>query len=84
MDGTPPSTNWPSGLQTILKRPVLNRTGIMGNFDFLIDYPPDETGTDQVALLLGAIQDQIGLKLETQPGSVETIVIDRAEKPVAN
>jgi uncharacterized protein (TIGR03435 family) len=71
-------------LARILGRPVLNQTGVQGNFDFLIDYPPDDAATDETVLLLGAIQDQTGLKLETQPGSVEVIVIDRAEKPSGN
>jgi uncharacterized protein (TIGR03435 family) len=71
-------------LASILKRPVSNRTAIEGHFDFLIDYPPDDAGTDYTARLLGAIQDQLGLKLETQQGSVEVLVIDRAEKPSAN
>lgn len=68
----------------ILRRPVLNQTGVQGNFDFLIDYPPDDAATDETVLLLGAIQDQIGLKLETQPGSVDVAVIDGAEKPSGN
>jgi len=67
-----------------LGRPVLNHTGVQGNFDFLIDYPPDDAGTDHTVLLLGAIQEQIGLKLETQPGAVDVIVIDSAEKPSGN
>lgn len=71
-------------LARILGRTVLNRTGIRGNFDFLIDYPPDDVATDESVLLLSAIQDQTGLKLETQPGSVNVIVIDHAEKPTAN
>jgi uncharacterized protein (TIGR03435 family) len=71
-------------LADILGRPVSNRTGIEGHFDFLIDYPPDDAGTDRAVLLLRALQDQVGLKLETQPGSVEVLVIDRAERPAAN
>jgi uncharacterized protein (TIGR03435 family) len=71
-------------LASILKRPVLNHTAMEGHFDFLIDYPPDDAGTDHTVLLLGAIQDQVGLKLVTQPGSVEVLVIDHAEKPSAN
>lgn len=71
-------------LARIFGRPVLNQTGIQGNFDFLIDYPPDDAATDHTVLLLSAIQDQLGLKLETQPGSVDVLVIDRAEKPSAN
>jgi uncharacterized protein (TIGR03435 family) len=34
--------------------------------------------------LFTAIQDQLGLKLESQKAQVETIVIDRVEKPSAN
>lgn len=71
-------------LARILGRPVQNRTGIQGNFDFLIDYPPDDASTDESVLLLSAIQEQLGLKLETEPGSVDVIVIDRAEKPSGN
>ena len=71
-------------LASIFGRPVLNHTGIQGNFDFLIDYPPDDAATDRTVLLLSAIQDQAGLKLETQPGSIDVVVIDRAEKPSGN
>ena len=70
-------------LAFILGRPVLNHSGIQGNFDFLIDYSPDETGNDDAARLLSAIQET-GLKLETQPGTIDVIVIDRAGKPSAN
>ena len=71
-------------LAVLLKRPVANRTGIDGHFDFLIDYPSDDAGTDLTVLLPAAMQEQVGLKLETHPGSVEVLVIDRAEKPAAN
>ncbi len=71
-------------LERILGRPVVNRTGVQGNFDFLIDYPPDEAATDPAVLLLRAIREQTGLRLETQRGSTDLIVIDRAVKPSAN
>jgi uncharacterized protein (TIGR03435 family) len=71
-------------LADVLGRPVSNRTDIAGHFDFLIAYPPDDAGTDRTTLLLSAIQDQVGLKLETEPGSIDVIVIDQATKPSAN
>jgi uncharacterized protein (TIGR03435 family) len=47
--------------------------------------PPDDAGTDHEALvMLSALQQQAGLKIEASPGSVEVIVIDRADKPSAN
>ena len=71
-------------LASNLRRPVLNHTGLRGNYDFLIDYPPDDAGTDRTSLLIRALQDQTGLKLETEPGTIDVIVIDHAEKPSAN
>ena len=71
-------------LGSVLKRTVRNETGIQGNFDFLIDYPADDAGTDLVSRLLGALRDQTGLKLETRPGKTVVVVVDRAEKPTAN
>ena len=70
-------------LARVVGLPVLNRTDLKRNFDFLIGYPVDDAGTDVEVRLLSALQ-QVGLKLETQPGSVEVIVIDHAEKPSAN
>jgi uncharacterized protein (TIGR03435 family) len=71
-------------LATILGRPVLNRTGVRGTFDFLIDYPADDPGTDVEGRLLSALPEQVGLKFETQPGTVEVVVIDHAQKLSAN
>jgi uncharacterized protein (TIGR03435 family) len=71
-------------LATIVRRPIINRTNLKGNYDFLIDYASDEAGTDTIGLLLRALPEQVGLKLETEPGSVDVIVIDRAERPSPN
>jgi uncharacterized protein (TIGR03435 family) len=65
-------------------RPVLDQTGLKGNFDFEVEYAEGESQAQAAEPLLRALQDQLGLKLETQPGSVEVLVIDRAEKPSAN
>jgi uncharacterized protein (TIGR03435 family) len=66
-----------------LRRPVIDRTGIEGEFDFKVDYAIDDNPESGVPLAT-AIQEQLGLKLESTKGPVETLVIDHAEKPSAN
>jgi uncharacterized protein (TIGR03435 family) len=71
-------------LATILKRPVSDRTSLPGHFDFKIEYAGVDEQLGVAPPLPSALQEQTGLKLETQPGSVEVLVIDRAEKPSGN
>jgi uncharacterized protein (TIGR03435 family) len=63
-------------------RPVVDRTGLKGLFEFRLDF--SVTPHDDRPNLLAALQDQLGLKLESSKGPVETFVIDRMEKPSAN
>jgi uncharacterized protein (TIGR03435 family) len=80
----------------VLDRPVLDRTGITGRYDFTLNWTPDDTqfrswgaaiphptgGTNAPPPLSAAIQGQLGLKLDATMASVEIIVIDHVEKPV--
>lgn len=61
-----------------LDRPVLDKTGLSGVylFNYWYDSPED--------FRLGVIEDQLGLKLESQKAPVEVLVIDHIEKPSAN
>ena len=63
-----------------LHAPVTNGTGIQGAYDFTLSWP---TG-DMDAAVFSAIQEQLGLKLESRKVPAEVIVIDRAERPAAN
>jgi uncharacterized protein (TIGR03435 family) len=67
-----------------LGRPVLNQTGVEGNFDFRIEYAATDAQSAAAPPLVRAIQEQTGLKLQTQPGSIELLVIDQAKKPSGN
>ena len=81
-----------------IDHPVLNRTGLAGNFDFTVEWDsrtatedfsagpaPLERGpvsTEPVGnSLLEAMRDQLGLKLDSQKGPVDVIVIDHVEQP---
>jgi uncharacterized protein (TIGR03435 family) len=75
----------------VMDRPVINKTGIQGRFNFHLEYTPDETssagrpvdpGVAEVSIF-SAVQ-QLGLKLEPAKGPGDYLVIDHAEKPSEN
>jgi bla regulator protein BlaR1 len=68
-------------LETLLDRPLLDKTGITGNYDFTLDWNPNPSAALQNASLFAALEQQLGLKIEEQESPVEVLVIDRAEKP---
>ena len=67
-------------LAVFVHRPVTDKTGLRGSFDFKFDYAE---GNDDV-FLFAALQKELGLKLESKKGPIEILVIDHAEKPSAN
>jgi uncharacterized protein (TIGR03435 family) len=81
-------------LSPLLGRPVLDKTGLAAVYDFKLEWTPDETQVrsdetaqqpdDRVPSLSAALQEQLGLRLQSQKGPVEILVIDRAAKPSGN
>jgi uncharacterized protein (TIGR03435 family) len=72
-----------------LKQPVFDRTGLSGFFDVELDWTPDNAEPDPDATpkpdIFSAIQQQLGLKLESAKTPLEVLVVDRAEKtPLPN
>jgi len=67
----------------VLGRPVLDRTGITGEFDITLEWAPDESPNLGPSIFT-AIQEKLGLKLESQKGTVEVLVIDHVERPTPN
>jgi uncharacterized protein (TIGR03435 family) len=78
------------GFANGVDRPVLDRTGLTGTYDFSIeftpdipasaDFHPDESGPT----FLEALKDQLGLKLDSQTGPVAVFVVDHIEEPSPN
>jgi uncharacterized protein (TIGR03435 family) len=69
-----------------LERPVIDRTGLTGHYDFNVTYEPSPAGpgfNPIGAAIFVPIQD-LGLKLESQKDAVEVLVIDGIERPSAN
>jgi uncharacterized protein (TIGR03435 family) len=68
----------------ILHRPVIDRTGLQGSFDYRDpDVSIEQDNGDFESALTVFIQD-VGLKLTSSKGPVETFVIEHAERPLAN
>ena len=70
-------------LSRYLGRPVLDQTGLSGSFDFRVAYSSEGPRPDVISMILATVQD-LGLKLESSKGPVESIVIEHVEKPSAN
>jgi uncharacterized protein (TIGR03435 family) len=65
-------------------RPVDDHTGLKGNFDFQIEWAPEETPDSDDPSLFTVLKEQLGLKLQPAKGAVETIIIDQITHPSAN
>jgi len=80
-----------------LNRPVIDKTGLTGFYDFSFPFAPEEVQSAAVPsgavpaapesnlpTLTVAIEEHLGLKLESGKGAAPIIVIDRIEKPSGN
>ena len=80
-----------------IRGPVVDRTGLTGLFDIMLEYAserrplqaaapnaPSPTADVVPPTLRAALQEQLGLKLETEKGPLEVLVIDSAERPTEN
>jgi uncharacterized protein (TIGR03435 family) len=80
-----------SALSGYAGRPVLDRTGLTGLFSFTLEFgldqqpppgpqQPDALSRDSPSFLT-AVQEQLGLRLESRSGPVDVVVIDHVERP---
>jgi uncharacterized protein (TIGR03435 family) len=77
-----------------LGRPVVDQTGLTGNYDFTLKWTGDQkqvlegssTGVTDTSgpSIFTAVQEQLGLKLEATKGFTDTIVVDHVEMPSKN
>jgi bla regulator protein blaR1 len=78
-------------------RLVQDKTGLTGEYDWTLKWTPaamdssssadsavPPAGDPSTPSLFTAVQEQLGLKLEPQKGTVEIVVIDHVEQPSAN
>ena len=73
-----------------ISRIVLDRTGVSGNYDFSLRWTPESldggTASPEASgpSIFTALQEQLGLKLESATGPVQTLVIDHIGRPSEN
>ena len=75
---------------SMLDRPVVDKTGLTGTYDVRLIFTPDtranrasEPDPNDVSIFT-AVQEQLGLKLAPQKAMIEVLVVDHAEKPTEN
>jgi uncharacterized protein (TIGR03435 family) len=84
-----------SQLKLGLDRHVIDETGLTGTYDFTLVFAPDEYAQPSPGLsrppvepngpsLFTALQEQLGLKLESARGPLEMFVIENVERPSSN
>jgi uncharacterized protein (TIGR03435 family) len=85
-------------LANVMGRPVLDRTGLTGTYNFRLTWtqdlnplaPPATTDPEGAAAaesgptIFTALQEQLGLRVEARKGPAEAFVIDRVSKPSRN
>jgi uncharacterized protein (TIGR03435 family) len=83
-------------LSQSVDRKVVDRTGISGVFDFILEFAPElgpgsqprsipsESESSAPRSIFTALQEQLGLKLKSQKGPVDVIVVDHVEEPSEN
>ena len=83
-------------LSRLLGRSVVDKTGLTGKYDIQLNWAPDENQSlapapagqspvdSTAASIFTAFQEQLGLKLESQKGPVEVVVVLSVDKPSEN
>jgi uncharacterized protein (TIGR03435 family) len=73
--------NLASSLTFAMGRPVLDRTGVAGEFNFAVEY--DSEGVLRPALP-DALKEQLGVELQETKALVEYLVIEPLDRPSEN
>jgi uncharacterized protein (TIGR03435 family) len=73
-----------SNLGNQLGRFAVDKTALTGAYDFTFEWDPDQSGGSAGPSIFTALREQLGLRLESQKGPVEILVLDNAERATEN
>ena len=82
-----PMTSLISLLTDLVHRTVIDKTGLTGKYDLALKWSEDvgsNSTADTGPSIFTALQEQLGLKLKSAKGPVETLVVDHAAMPSEN
>jgi uncharacterized protein (TIGR03435 family) len=83
-----PMTHLVAALSQELRRVVIDKTALKGTFDIKLRWTPDDVALAAKDIsgpsMAAALQEQLGLRLESNKRPVEVLVIESAEKPTEN
>jgi uncharacterized protein (TIGR03435 family) len=77
-------------IERIVRRPVIDRTGLTGRFDMDMTFAPEFDGPATTApagtapAFATALREQLGLRLEGDRAAMTVLVVDRVERPREN
>jgi uncharacterized protein (TIGR03435 family) len=73
-------------ISNIVRRKVIDQTGLTGLFNVRMELPPDPlNATDATGpSIFTLLEEQLGLKLESSKGSADVLVVDHIERPSEN
>jgi uncharacterized protein (TIGR03435 family) len=75
-------------LSTLVETPVIDKTGLVGRWDYILAYDPSLPSTDRqladVPSLFAAVSEQLGLQLQRERESVDVLVIETVQPPAEN
>ena len=68
-------------LGRFLDRPIVDRTGLTGGYEFTLRYSNQPNPADDTPSLFTALEEQLGLKLMPDRAPLQVLVVDRIERP---
>ena len=75
------------GMQGFVDRPLVDKTGLSGHYDFKLKWSPEDISTGSEGTepeLFTAMREQLGLKVKSEREPIEVLVIDAIRQPGAN
>jgi uncharacterized protein (TIGR03435 family) len=73
----------------MIRLPVVNGTGLTGAYDVTLRWgdargPAEQSSVEEIAAMTTALEEQLGLKLESGRAPADVIVVTSVRRPAAN